>query len=59
MELDNMLNKLSVESDNDLKGPNLINNRNEARLFNLEGYWKRLREKGGCLKGKFLKAYRP
>jgi len=47
-----------VELDNDLKGPDLIDNRNKARLFNLEGYWKRLHKKGGCLKGKFLKAYR-
>jgi len=59
IESDNMLNKLSVESDNDPKGPDPINNRNEARSFNLEGYRKRLRKKGGCLKGKFLKAYRP
>ena len=56
---DNILNKLSMESDNNLKGPNLINNQNKARLFNLKSYQKRLRKKGGCLKGKFLKAYRP
>jgi len=58
-ESDDILNELSVELDNDPKGPDPINNRNEARSFNLEGYRKRLREKGGRLKGKFLKARRP
>ena len=58
-ELDDILNKLNVELDNDLKGPDLIDNQNKARLFNLKGYRKRLRKKGGCLKGKFLKACKP
>jgi len=38
MELDDMLNKLGMESDNDPKGPNPIDNRNEARSFDLKGY---------------------
>jgi len=58
-ESDNMLNELSMESDNDLKGPDPIDNWNKARLFDLEGYRKRLCEKGGCLKGEFLKACKP